>query len=247
MPDRFARTALLIGENGLKVLGESRVAVFGLGGVGSYAVEGLVRAGVGQLYLVDFDLVDVTNINRQLHALSGTVGRPKTELMAERVMQINPHARVVSLQERYVPGTGDGLIPRELDYLVDAVDDIEAKVGLITEAFRRGVPVISSMGAGKKLDPAAFRVDDISRTSVCPLARSVRRELRRAGITKGVKVVYSTETPLKEAVTNCPSGASPALRRAVGSISFVPSVAGLIIAGVAVRDLLDNKKSIMGK
>ncbi|MHB1041460.1 MAG: tRNA threonylcarbamoyladenosine dehydratase [Eubacteriales bacterium] len=241
MPDRFARTALLIGGNGLKALGESRVAVFGLGGVGSYAVEGLARVGVGELYLIDFDLVDVTNINRQLHALSGTVGRPKTELMAERVAQINPHARVFSFQERYLPGTGDGLIPQGLDYLVDAVDDVGAKVGLITGAIGRNIPVISSMGAGNKLDPAAFRVDDISRTFGCPLARSVRRELRRAGITEGVKVVFSTETPLKTDVDPGFPGAVPG-RRSPGSISFVPSVAGLIAAGVVVRDLLESKK-----
>lgn len=241
MPDRFARTELLIGGNGLKALGESRVAVFGLGGVGSYAVEGLARVGVGELYLIDFDLVDVTNINRQLHALSGTIGRPKTELMAERVAQINPRARVFSFQERYLPGAGDGLIPRGLDYLVDAVDDVGAKIGLITGAIGRNIPVISSMGAGNKLDPAAFRVDDISRTFGCPLARAVRRELRRAGITEGVKVVFSTEAPLKTYGDPGSPGAVPG-RPSPGSISFVPSVAGLIAAGVVVRDLLESKK-----
>lgn len=252
MPERFARTALLIGWDGLEILGRSKVAVFGLGGVGSFVVEGLARAGVGEFYLVDFDLVDITNINRQIHALSGTVGRPKAELMAERVRQINPGAKVAALRERYVPGAGERLIPPGLDYLVDAIDDVAAKVDLILHSIKKGIPVISAMGAGNKLDPNKFEVADISRTSVCPLARSVRKKLKAAGIDKGVKVVYSTEEPLKpgskmdffggHSTAPAVSAEDRPMRRSVpGSISFVPSVAGLIIAGEVVKDLLSFK------
>jgi len=242
VPARFDRTAILIGESGLKILDRSKVAVFGLGGVGSYVVEGLARAGLGELHLFDFDQVDITNINRQLHALSGTVGRAKAELMAERVAEINPRARVSAGRDRYAPGAWEAFLPAGLDYLVDAVDDVGAKVDLIVEARKRGVPVISSMGAGNKLDPTAFRVDDISRTSICPLARSVRRKLRQAGITKGVQVVYSTEIPVQLKIEEAGSGGqSP--RPAPGSISFVPSVAGLIIAGTVVKSLLDKGKT----
>ncbi|MCL6559632.1 MAG: tRNA threonylcarbamoyladenosine dehydratase [Firmicutes bacterium] len=234
MPGRFSRTALLIGEKGLKILEESKVAVFGLGGVGSFVVEGLARAGVGEFFLVDFDLVDLSNINRQIHALSETVGKPKTDLMADRVTRINPCAGVTTLLERYKPGAGERFFPPGLDYIVDAIDDVGAKVDLITEACKRRIPVISSMGAGNKLDPATFRVDDISRTSVCPLARAVRRKLRQAGINEGVKVVYSSETPIK------PQSEEEYFLKVPGSISFVPSVAGLIIAGEVVRDLLNK-------
>ncbi|MCL6634315.1 MAG: tRNA threonylcarbamoyladenosine dehydratase [Peptococcaceae bacterium] len=253
MPARFARTAMLIGPDGLAKLEHSRVAVFGLGGVGSFAVEGLARAGIGELYLVDCDVVDVTNINRQIHALEGTVGRPKAELMAERVKQINPRARVTALQERYVSGEGERLIPPGLDYLVDAIDDVANKADLIIRSLRMGIPVISAMGAGNKLDPRRFEVTDISRTSVCPLARVIRRKLRAAGIVEGVKVVYSTEKPVKPGPEMDSPGSgflAPAVvagylkaRRSVpGSISFVPSVAGLIIAGEVVKDLLTLKR-----
>lgn len=242
MPERFSRTALLIGRDGLAVLKRCKVAVFGLGGVGSFVVEGLARAGVGEFYLVDPDVVDITNINRQLHALTGTVGEPKTRLMAERIGQINPEARVTHLQERYVPGGGKSLIPVGLDYLVDAVDDVAAKVDLIVYSIKMGAPVISAMGAGNKLDPNKFEVADISRTSVCPLARVVRKKLREAGVDSGVKVVYSMEKPLKpEPDIRTRSGidcAGPVGLSAPGSISFVPSVAGLIIAGEVVKDLL---------
>ncbi len=182
MPERFSRTAMLIGQDGLARLSRSKVAVFGLGGVGSYAVEGLARAGTGVFYLVDYDTVDITNINRQIHALTGTTGRFKTELMAERIRQINPGASVSILQERYKPGVGEKLVPPGLDYLVDAIDDIAAKVDLIVYAIKNGIPVISSMGAGNRLDPGKFKVSDISCTSICPLARVVRRKLKDAGI-----------------------------------------------------------------
>ena len=242
MPERFSRTAMLIGGEGLAVLKRSKVVVFGLGGVGSFVVEGLARAGVGEFFLVDFDIVDITNINRQIHALTGTVGKPKAELMAERVRQINPEARVTALQERYVPGEGRKFIPAGLSYLVDAIDDVAAKVDLIINAIKMGIPVISAMGAGNKLNPNQFEVVDISRTTICPLARAVRKKLREAGVDKGVKVVYSTEKPLtsgleiKNRIEK--DSFNPPTRSAPGSISFVPSVAGLIIAGEVVKDLL---------
>lgn len=242
MSGRFSRTALLIGRDGLAVLKRCKVAVFGLGGVGSFVVEGLARAGLGEFHLVDPDVVDITNINRQLHALTGTVGEPKARLMAERINQINPEARVTHIQERYVPGAGKRLIPAGLDYLVDAVDDVAAKVDLIVSSIKMGTPVISAMGAGNKLDPNGFEVADISRTSVCPLARVVRKKLREAGVDRGVKVVYSMEKPLKpEPDVKARSGtdcAGSVGLSAPGSISFVPSVAGLIIAGEVVKDLL---------
>ncbi len=233
MPERFSRTAMLIGRDRLATLGRSSVAIFGLGGVGSFVVEGLARAGIGEFYLVDPDVVDITNINRQIHALSGTVGKPKVELMAERVSQINPQVRITALQERYVPGDGERLIPKGLDYLVDAIDDVGAKVDIIYNSIKLGIPVISAMGAGNKLDPGKFEVADISHTSVCPLARVVRKKLKETGIVKGVKVVYSTEKPLK-------TGSGPSVRGVLGSISFVPSSAGLIIAGEVVKDLMNK-------
>jgi len=251
MPGRFDRTAMLIGRDGLGILGRSKVAVFGLGGVGSFVVEGLARAGIGEFYLVDSDLVDITNINRQIHALSGTVGRPKAELMAERVRQINPGARITTLQERYVPGACERLIPPGLDYLVDAIDDVDAKVDLIVNSVQMGIQIISAMGAGNKLEPCKFKVADISRTSVCPLARVVRKKLKAAGVERGVKVVYSTEGPLRSGSqtdisghysTTAPVSSEDKSERHIvhGSISFVPSVAGLIIAGEVVKCLLNK-------
>lgn len=239
MSERFNRTAMLIGREGLNLLNTSKVAVFGLGGVGSYAVEGLARAGIGEFYLLDHDVVDITNINRQIHALSGTVGRSKTGLMSERIRKINPEARVTACQKRYLPGKSKHLIFSGLSYLVDAVDDVEAKVDLIVNAVNMGIPVVSVMGAGNRLDPGKFIVADIFQTSTCPLARAVRKKLRDAGFSKGVKVVYSTESPLKDGKLfknehSCLSG----LGNTMGSISFVPSVAGLIVAGEVVKDLL---------
>lgn len=232
MPERFSRTALLIGNEGLAVLARSKVAVFGLGGVGSFVVEGLARAGIGEFYLVDFDTVDVTNINRQIHALSDTVGYPKAELMAERVRKINPGVLATSIKKRYLPGSGNQMIPPGLNYLVDAIDDIPAKVDLIASSLKMNIPVISAMGAGNKLDPCRFMVDDISRTSVCPLAKIVRKRLKEIGLEKGVKVVFSTEKPVKPSSDIYEKQVVPA------SISFVPAVAGLIIAGVVTSDLL---------
>jgi len=234
LEDRFSRTRMLIGSAGVDLLAASTVAVFGLGGVGSYAAEALTRAGVGHLVLVDFDTVARSNINRQLHALEDTLGQSKAVLMADRVKKINPGARVTICKEKYTVKERENFFAVRPDYVVDAIDDLEAKVDLIKYCKTTGIPVVSSMGTGNKMDPSLFRVDDISKTSVCPLARAVRRGLRQEGITSGVKVVFSIEQPcLAEAVAPV-AGA----KRVPGSISFVPPVAGMILAGVAVRDLL---------
>lgn len=241
MPHRFSRTAMLIGTDGLSTLKNSKIVVFGLGGVGSFVVEGLARAGLGELYLVDYDRVDLTNINRQIHALTGTVGRSKAELMAERVLQINPEAKVHASLERYVPGAGVRLVPPGVDYVVDAIDDVAAKVDLLIHSLELGKRVISAMGAGNKVHPEKLQITDISRTSVCPLARVVRQKLRQRGIRRGLKVIYSTEAPIKpygEATEDGEVSSGRPKPSPPGSISFVPSVAGLMMAGEVVRDLL---------
>jgi tRNA A37 threonylcarbamoyladenosine dehydratase len=236
LEDRFSRTEMLIGQDGLNILKKATVAVFGLGGVGSYAVESLARAGVGNLVLVDFDTVSISNINRQLHALEDTLGQAKTDLMADRIGKINPRAGITRHISRYLPGEGEKYFNIRPDYVVDAIDDMEAKVDLLKYCLREGIPVVSSMGAGNKLDPTFFRVDDISRTSVCPMARSVRNRLKKEGITAGLKVVFSTEPPRK--IENTVRDAAG--RNVPASISFVPPVAGMILAGVVVRELLAN-------
>ncbi len=250
----FSRTEMLIGPEALYQLSQSKVAVFGIGGVGSYAVEGLVRAGVGKLVLIDDDCICLTNINRQLHATRNTIGRPKVDVMKERILEINPNAEVTTFQQFYMPETAQGLLADDYNYIVDAVDTVTAKIDLIIQAKIRNIPVISCMGAGNKLDPAKFEVADIANTSVCPLAKVMRKELRARGITS-VKVVYSKETPLKPQETEesscaahcvCPSGTTRkcTVRNQIpGSISFVPSVAGLIIAGEVIKDLIGEKKS----
>jgi tRNA A37 threonylcarbamoyladenosine dehydratase len=235
---KFARTELIIGQEGLQKLKNSKVAVLGVGGVGSYTVEALARAGIGSLVLVDFDVVDATNINRQLHALHNSVGKVKVELMAERVKLINPDISVTTIQEFYTPENGDEILDSSLDYVVDAIDTVTNKLDLIKRCVTSNIPVVASMGAGNKIDPTAFKVGDISETSVCPLAKVVRRELRKAGINQGVKVVYSTEPAIKPAVDL----STPLKKQAPGSISFVPATAGLILASVVVRDLLLKSK-----
>lgn len=249
MLDGFSRTELLLGKEALLKLKCSKVAIFGIGGVGSYVVEGLVRAGVGHFVMVDDDAICLTNINRQLHATRKTIGRPKVEVMKERVLEINPDAEVVVFQQFYLPGSADELISDDYSYIVDAVDTVTAKIDLIVNAKMRNIPIISCMGAGNKLDPTRFAVADIYETSVCPLARVMRKELRERGIAS-LKVVYSKELPIKpledddsSCRTNCicPSGTtrSCTVRNQIpGSISFVPSVAGLIIAGEVVKDLI---------
>jgi len=233
LEDMFSRTEMLIGKEGVERLASSTVAVFGLGGVGSYAVEALARSGVGGFILTDFDTVSPSNINRQIHAFEDTVGMSKVELMVGRVKRINTTARVTAHGRRYIPGDRS-FFEVSPDYVLDAIDDMGAKVDLIKFCLDQGIPVVSSMGAGNKMDPSLFRVDDISKTSVCPMAREVRKRLRLGGIVTGLKVVFSTEQPrrlLRDSIA-CPGKVVPA------SISFVPPVAGMILASVVVRDLL---------
>ncbi len=252
MLHEFSRTELLISKDGLEKLNNSKVAVFGIGGVGSFAVEGLARAGVGGFVLVDDDLICLTNINRQLHATRKTVGKPKVDAMKERILDINPTARVTTYKEFYLPELSNELILDDYSYIVDAVDTVTAKIGLVVNAKRKGIPVISSMGAGNKLDATRFEVADIYSTSVCPLAKVMRKELRKRGI-EALKVVYSREVPLKplgieDSGCNknciCPGDTSrkcTVKHQIPGSISYVPSVVGLIIAGEVIKDLTLGK------
>ncbi|GED32315.1 tRNA threonylcarbamoyladenosine dehydratase [Brevibacillus centrosporus] len=223
----------------------SRVAVLGIGGVGSFTVEALARTGVGKLVMVDKDVVDITNINRQIHATLNTVGQKKAELMKERIAAINPECEVVTLNMFFTAETADEFFAHEVDYIVDAMDTMSAKLYLIKEAKRRNIPIISSMGAANKMDPTRFEVADISQTSYDPIAKVIRRELRKAGIYKGVKVVYSREIPVtvrsdvREQIVSNPDSPISKVRQPPASNAFVPSVAGLILASVVVRDLLD--------
>ena len=233
MLNQFSRTELLIGQDAVKKLNKSKVAVFGIGGVGSYVVEGLARAGVGSFILVDNDEVEMTNLNRQLIATHKTIGVPKVEVAKERIIDINPDAQVETYKEFFLPET-EGIIDKSIDYIVDCVDTITAKIELVVRANKLDIPIISCMGTGNKLDPTRFEVADISKTSVCPLAKVMRKELKDRGINH-LKVVYSKEEPIKvtqNIENSCNKRAVP------GSISFVPSVAGLIIAGEVVKDML---------
>ena len=225
MEKQFERTAMLIGEEGTEVLKNTSVIVFGIGGVGSYVAEGLARAGIGSLTIVDKDKIDITNINRQLPALHSTIGKSKTAVMAERIRDINPGCEIVTRECFFLPETADSFDFTEYDYVVDAIDTVAGKIAIIEKAYREGTPVISSMGTGNKLNPSAFKIADIEKTKICPLAKVMRREMKRRDI-KGVKVLYSEEEPVKTGV------------RTPGSISFVPSVAGLIIAGEVVKSVL---------
>lgn len=242
MKEQFARTALLLGEEGVERLERARVAVFGIGGVGGYTVEALARSGVGHFLLVDSDRVDLSNLNRQIIATLDTVGRYKTQVMKERILSINPDAEVETRECFFLPENAEEFDFSGLDYVVDAVDTVTAKLELILRARRFGVSVISSMGAGNKLDASRLEVADIYQTSVCPLARVMRRELKARGVDR-LKVVYSREEARKPecggASTVSDGGDTPAPgRRAVpGSVVFVPGAAGLILAGEVVRDL----------
>jgi len=227
----FSRTELLLGKDGLKKLNNSRVAVFGIGGVGGFATEALARSGIGALDLIDNDTVSESNINRQIIALKNTVGRYKTEVMKERISLINSDCKVTE-HRLFFLGTPPNMLDfSQFDYVLDAIDTVTGKLAIIENAKRAGVPVISCMGAGNKLDPTAFEVADISKTSVCPLAKVMRRELKKRGI-EGVKVVYSKEEP---ASRKAPSEKGE--ERTPGSVAFVPSVAGLIAAGEIIKDL----------
>lgn len=255
MEDMFSRTELLIGKNNIEKLQNSKVAVFGIGGVGSYVVEGLARAGIGNFILVDSDDVSISNLNRQIIATTKTIGKPKVEVAKDRILEINPNANVTTYKEFYMP---DNRVPFENDisYIVDAIDTVTAKIDLIEEAEKLKIPIISSMGTGNKLDPTKFEVTDIYKTSVCPLAKVMRKELRDRGIKK-LKVVYSKEEPIKikdrdnfekdrELYKNEVEAEKYAEKKnyisnshVPGSISFVPSVAGLIIAGEVIKDIIN--------
>ena len=240
---------MLLGTAAMEKLAASHVMVFGIGGVGSFTVEALVRAGVGELTLVDDDCVCLTNLNRQLHATTQTIGRPKVEVMKERVLDINPQAKVTAIRKFYLPENAEEFFAAKFDYIVDAIDTVTAKIDLVIQAQAKGIPIICSMGAGNKMDPTRFEVADIFKTSVCPLAKVLRYELRTRGV-KALKVVYSREKPLVpgdepdsgcRADYSCQEGAKrigARRRRIPGSISFVPSVAGLILAGEVVKDLI---------
>ncbi len=227
----FSRTALLLGQEAMERLSRSRVAVFGVGGVGGYVCEALARSGVGALDLIDKDQVALSNINRQIIATHKTVGRDKTDVMRERILDINPDAEVRVYPCFFLPETADRFPFSEYDYVVDAVDTVTAKIELAVRAQAAHVPMISSMGAGNKLDASAFRVADIFETRVCPLARVMRRELKKRNV-EHLKVVYSEEEPLKQEESLQQEG------KLIGSVAFVPSVAGLILAGEVVKDLV---------
>lgn len=248
MPDQFSRSQLLLGREAIEKLKHSAVAVFGVGGVGSYAVEALVRGGVGKLALFDDDRVCLTNLNRQIIATRKTVGKPKVDAMSERIREISPDCEIEKNACFYTPQNADQFDLTRYDYIVDSVDTVSAKLELVVRAKRAGVPIISCMGAGNKLDPTRFEVADLYETSVCPLARVMRRECRARGIDH-LKVVYSKEPPLTpfDDVTAscryrciCPPGTKRKCeeRRAIpGSVSFVPPVAGMILAGEVIKDL----------
>ncbi|MBP5380085.1 MAG: tRNA threonylcarbamoyladenosine dehydratase [Ruminococcus sp.] len=246
MSDRFSRTELLFGEEAMKVLANSRVAVFGVGGVGGYAVEALARSGIGALDLIDDDKVCVTNLNRQIIAIDSTIGMYKVDAAAERIHGINPDCKVTCHKMFYMPETADKLDFSQYDYVIDAIDTVSGKIEIIMQAKNAGVPVISSMGAGNKLDPTRFEVADIYKTSVCPLAKVMRYQLKRRGIKK-LKVVYSKEEPLTpqgqavddgSGMTDMRNGS--ARRSTPASVAFVPSVVGLIIAGEVIKDLVKS-------
>jgi tRNA A37 threonylcarbamoyladenosine dehydratase len=232
---RFSRTEKIIGSQGLEILARSKVAIFGLGGVGSFAAEALARSGIGHFLLVDPDVVDISNINRQLHALSDTVGQSKVSLMADRFKKINPSVKVDARRERFTNLNSHILLTGDLSYVVDAIDDVNNKVHLLKSCYERNIPVVSAMGTGNKLNPTAFKVMDISETSICPLARKVRRELRKNNIYSGITVVCSGEKPFRPRVQDTPENST-----APGSIAFVPPVAGMILASVVANKLIEN-------
>ncbi len=254
MLHRFSRLELLVGQEGYQQLKDARVAVFGLGGVGSYAAEALARAAVGELTIVDYDLVCATNVNRQLHAMIGTIGKPKAEVMAERLRKINPHGRVIAHQTFYNADRADDLLVEgAYDYVLDCIDNVTAKLHLIATAHQRGMRVISAMGAANKLDPTKIKVGDIAQTQTCALARDVRKWLRvKYGIERGIKAVWSSEKPRHpdavvaacEVKCICPpthlKGVNDCEQKSQinGTISYMPSMFGLMMSGVVCQDLL---------
>lgn len=233
MKNEFTKTELLIGKTGVEKLKNSKVIVYGIGGVGSYVVEALARAGIGHIVIVDFDKVDITNINRQLLATHSTIGKDKIEVMKERVLDINPNAMVEAYKPDEIENGEESLINNSVTYVVDAIDTITNKIKLIERANKENVKIISATGAANKLDPTAFEVADIYKTSMCPVCKILRKELKQRGI-KHLKVVYSKETPIKPKIEETTN------ERVLGSISFVPSIAGLIIASQVVKEIINS-------
>ena len=248
MLNQFSRTELVIGKEGVEKLNNAKVAIFGLGGVGSFVLEGLVRAGIGNFVLIDDDKICLTNLNRQILATRKTVGQAKVEVAKQRILDINPNANVEIHQEFFMPET-EGILDNSIDYIVDCIDTVTAKIELVMRAEKLNIPIISCMGTGNKLDPTRFEVTDIYKTSICPLAKVMRKELRNRGIKK-LKVVYSKEPPITpiedmsiscRAHCICPPGTERKCtqrRQVPGSNAFVPSVVGLIIAGEVIKDLI---------
>ena len=238
MDNQFSRTELLIGRQALEKLKASRVAVFGVGGVGGYAVEALVRSGIGAIDIIDNDEVALSNLNRQIIATRDTVGRLKVDAAEERIKSINPDCVVTKHPVFYTPDTADGFNFGDYDYVVDAIDTVAGKIELVMQAQSAGVPIISSMGAGNKMNPADFEVADIYKTSVCPLAKVMRRELKKRGIKK-LKVVYSKEEAITPEISEQARSEAPSRRAVPGSNAFVPATAGLIIAGEVIKDIIN--------
>lgn len=254
MQDQFSRTELLIGREAIIELNNSEVSIFGLGGVGSFTAEALARAGIGSFSLIDFDDICLTNINRQILALHSTVGKSKVEVMKERILDINPKAKVQIFKSFYAEKDADFFLSENPDYVVDAIDTVKSKVSLAKQCYHRKIPFVSSMGAGNRLDAYSFQAADISKTTGCPLAKAVRKLLKKEGITEGVKVVFSPTIPreplpqVDDCSSNCicPGGDAHCSkkRQIPGSISFVPSVVGLLLAGEVINDLLRKKELI---
>ena len=249
MLNQFSRTELLIKEDGIQKLQKAKVAIFGIGGVGSFAVEGLVRSGIGNFILVDDDKICLTNLNRQIIATRKTIGKYKVDVMEERILEINPDAKIQTYQEFYMPNSKTNIITEDIDYVIDCVDTVTAKIEIVKRCKELDIPIISAMGTGNKLDPSRFEITDIYKTSICPLAKVMRKELRKRNI-ESLKVIYSKEEPIEideysnsSCKTNCicPPGTKRkcTIRNQVpGSISFVPSVAGLMIAGEVIREII---------
>lgn len=247
MLHQFSRNELAIGKEGLETLKNSTVAVLGIGGVGSFSAEALARSGVGRLILVDKDDVDITNVNRQIHALMSTVGQPKADLMKARIQDINPDCEVIALKMFYTEETYEEFFSYGLDYVIDASDTISYKIHLMKECLKRKIPMVSSMGAANKMDPTRFKMADISKTHTDPIAKVIRTLLRKEGIHKGIKVVFSDESPIviREDVRKTVGNDNAEIRKAKmppSSNAFVPSVAGLILGGYVINDILKDVK-----
>ena len=236
MVNQFSRTELVIGKQGIEKLNSAKVAIFGIGGVGSFVVEALVRAGITNFVLVDNDTISLTNLNRQIIATHKTIGKYKVDIMKERILEINPKAKVEVYKEFYMPNLECKIIDESFDYVIDAIDTVTAKIELVIECNKLNIPIISSMGTGNKLHPEMFEITDIKKTSVCPLAKVMRKELKNRGIEK-LKVLYSKEPPIKP-IQDLLDKEDVTKKQVPGSISFVPSVAGLMIAGEVIRDLI---------